>query len=64
VPTFEVEGDQYESVELTVSELEAHDCVIILTDHSQLDVELIVNHGNLVFDTRNVTSSGKNVRKI
>jgi len=53
VPTFEVEGDRYESVELTTSELEAQDCVIVVTDHGAIDVEAIVDHGELVFDTRN-----------
>ena len=64
VPTFEVEGDRYESVELTASELEAHDCVIVVTDHGAIDVDSIVEHGELVFDTRNATDGEENVRKL
>jgi len=64
VPTFEVEGDRYKSVELTASELEAHDCAIVVTDHGAIDVESIVEHGELVFDTRNATTGGENVRKL
>ena len=64
VPTFEVEGDRYESVELTASELEAHDCVIVVTDHEAINVDSIVEHGELVFDTRNATCGGEHVRKL
>jgi UDP-N-acetyl-D-glucosamine dehydrogenase len=64
VPMFEVEGDRYESVELTASELEAHDCVIVVTDHGAINVDSIVEHGELVFDTRNATDGGENVRKL
>ena len=64
VPTFEVEGDRYESVKLTESELEAQDCVIVVTDHSKLDIEAIVDYSELVFDTRNATHKKSNVQKL
>ena len=40
-------------VELTRDELEASDLVVVLTDHDELDWELILSHGRLIFDTRN-----------
>ena len=34
--------------------LEKFDAVIVLTDHSNIDYELVKNHSNLIVDTRNV----------
>jgi UDP-N-acetyl-D-glucosamine dehydrogenase len=42
-----------ESVELTDAEIEATDCVIIVTDHSQIDYKRITEHARLIVDTRN-----------
>lgn len=44
-----------ESVELTPETLSSADCVVIVTDHSAYDAEFIVEHANLVVDTRNLT---------
>jgi UDP-N-acetyl-D-glucosamine dehydrogenase len=55
VPTFEVEGSEYESVSLTENRLRGADCVLILTDHSSIDFERVVDQSSLVFDTRNAT---------
>jgi UDP-N-acetyl-D-glucosamine dehydrogenase len=44
------------SRELTAEFLAAHDCVLIVTDHSAYDYEFIVRHARLVVDTRNATS--------
>jgi len=46
----------YESVELTPQRLAGADCVLIVTDHTSFDIESIVDHASLVFDTRNATS--------
>jgi UDP-N-acetyl-D-glucosamine dehydrogenase len=50
---------QMESTPLTEAHLKEMDAVMILTDHSAYDYEWIVEHANLVIDTRNAT---KNVR--
>jgi UDP-N-acetyl-D-glucosamine dehydrogenase len=55
VPTLEVGTDTHESVPLTPERLAASDCVVIVTDHSTIDVEAIVRRAPLVFDTRNAT---------
>ncbi len=44
-----------DSQEMTPEYLESLDCVLISTDHSVFDWELIVKHSNLVIDTRNAT---------
>jgi len=56
VPTLDVVGTRYESVELDPKRLDAADCVVLVTDHSSFDVGGIVEHASLVFDTRNATS--------
>jgi UDP-N-acetyl-D-glucosamine dehydrogenase len=45
------------SVDLTKEELQLADCLVILTDHSELPVRLIAEHCDFVFDTRNVMTS-------
>jgi len=40
------------SVELTPESLASYDCVVLLTDHSDFDYDLILKHARLVVDTR------------
>jgi UDP-N-acetyl-D-glucosamine dehydrogenase len=44
------------SRELTRDFLEAQDCVIIVTDHSNVDYQFVVANSRLIVDTRNVTA--------
>ncbi|MCA9246003.1 MAG: nucleotide sugar dehydrogenase, partial [Planctomycetales bacterium] len=44
-----------ESSPLTPELLASQDCVLIATDHSKYDYEMIVKHAKLVLDTRNAT---------
>jgi UDP-N-acetyl-D-glucosamine dehydrogenase len=46
---------EMESQTLTAELLASQDCVLILTDHSAYDWHWIVQHANLVIDTRNAT---------
>jgi UDP-N-acetyl-D-glucosamine dehydrogenase len=43
------------SCELAPSYLSEQDCVLICTNHSTYDYEFIVEHSQLVVDTRNAT---------
>jgi len=45
------------SVPLTGKNLERYDCVLISTDHSAYDYDLIAKHSRLVVDTRNAMKS-------
>jgi UDP-N-acetyl-D-glucosamine dehydrogenase len=45
-----------ESIPLTAESLRAHDCTLIVTDHSAVDYDLVVSESPLVVDTRNATS--------
>jgi UDP-N-acetyl-D-glucosamine dehydrogenase len=46
-------GRTLESVALGPGTLAAYDCVAILTDHSDVNYDLVVAHADLVVDTRN-----------
>lgn len=49
-------------VDLSVEELRKSDCVLIITDHSNIDYEMVVNESNIVIDTRNATKDVKSGR--
>src|SRR5436309_163741 len=49
-------GEPLESVALTDDELKAADCVVIVTDHTQVDYRRICELTKLVVDTRNALS--------
>ncbi|NIA15892.1 MAG: nucleotide sugar dehydrogenase, partial [Nitrospiraceae bacterium] len=51
------------SVELTPENLAQYDCVLIVTDHSGYDYDLIVGNARLVVDTRNATRDVKEGRE-
>lgn len=46
-------GEPLSSVELTDDELRAADCVVIVTDHSQIDYRRVTQLAPLIVDTRN-----------
>jgi len=56
VPRLDVGDETYESVSLTDERLRGADCVVLVTDHSALDIDRIVDEAKLVFDARNATS--------
>lgn len=49
----EVEGVAYESAELSRDLLSSADCVVVITNHRQIDWKLIDQHAPLIVDTRN-----------
>ncbi len=59
VPNIQVDGKKLKSRKLTPALLESMDIVVITTDHSSYDYDMIVRHSKVVIDTRNAT---KNVR--
>jgi len=56
VPSLDVGDVTYESIPLTRARLNAADCVVVVTDHSTLDMDQIVDQSSLVFDARNATA--------
>ncbi|MGD8452096.1 MAG: nucleotide sugar dehydrogenase [Phycisphaerae bacterium] len=47
------------SVKLTAPNLKRYDCVLIATDHTDVDYDMVVKHAKLVVDTRNATGHKK-----
>jgi len=47
-------GETIQSVPLTIEEVEAADCILVLTGHSNVDYDMVRDHAKLIFDTRNV----------
>ena len=60
IPSFEWNGMKHKSVKLTKSLIQKADLVVITTNHTEYDYEMIVENSKAVFDSRNAT---KNVRK-
>ena len=59
VPEFQEDGVRHESVSLSDDEIKRADAVFIVTDHSSIDYQRLVNRAGLVVDTRNATSKTK-----
>ena len=55
VPTLQFNGVTCHSKPLSREELRAADCVLILTDHSDVDYALVAREAQLIVDTRNAT---------
>jgi UDP-N-acetyl-D-glucosamine dehydrogenase len=56
VPKFREDGHEHASVALTDDELKRADAVVIVTDHSKIDYQRVVNLAQVVIDTRNATA--------
>jgi UDP-N-acetyl-D-glucosamine dehydrogenase len=52
-----------ESIPLTGENLASADCTVIITDHTVVDYEFVVEHSQLVLDTRNCTKRVQNNRE-
>ncbi len=56
VPTVHLtEGRTAASTDITAAWLADQDCVVIVTDHTDYDIDFILEHAKLVVDTRNKT---------
>jgi UDP-N-acetyl-D-glucosamine dehydrogenase len=55
VTTLRMNGKTLKSVDLTPTNIQTQDCIIILTDHSNYDFRRIIAASKLVVDTRNAT---------
>jgi UDP-N-acetyl-D-glucosamine dehydrogenase len=62
VPRLSLEGQIIRSVPINARELKKYDLVVILTNHSAYDYDLIVKHSRLIIDTRGVIP--KKLRKV
>jgi UDP-N-acetyl-D-glucosamine dehydrogenase len=64
-PVFSVEGvGELKSTELSDEALAGSDCVVLVTDHSDVDYDRVARLAPLVFDTRNAMPPGDSVRRL
>ena len=59
VASAELNGRRYRCVPLSAKTLKHVDCVVILTNHSSVDYDLILRHAPVIVDTRNQYAPGK-----
>ncbi|QTQ08957.1 nucleotide sugar dehydrogenase [Macrococcoides canis] len=53
IPTFKLNKELITTVELTEDKIQKADIVLIATNHSDFDYDLLLNEANLILDTRN-----------
>jgi UDP-N-acetyl-D-glucosamine dehydrogenase len=57
VPEFIIGGRSVPQVELVEEALSQLDAVVLVTDHSKVDYDVVVRYAPLVLDTRNALKS-------
>lgn len=55
IPQITVNGVKLQSVALTDKRIKQADCILLLTDHTDMPVQQILDSAKLVYDTRNCT---------
>jgi len=50
----------FKNIDLTINNIKEYDALVIITDHENINYDLIGEHADLVIDTRNVMSKIKN----
>jgi len=54
IPYIKIDGINMEGTAITPANLKKFDCVVLITDHSDVDYTFIQKHAKLIFDARNV----------
>ena len=55
VPSIREEGESRDGVDLTASSSRRSDAVVVVTDHQDVDYQMVMDHASLIVDSRNVT---------
>jgi len=53
VPTVRIDGEAFDSVPFDTNVLEASEVIVITTDHSDIDYDLVLERASIVVDPRN-----------
>jgi UDP-N-acetyl-D-glucosamine dehydrogenase len=64
IPELQIDSRTIRSVKLDRKEIKKYDIVVILTDHSSYDYEMIKKHARLIVDTRNAVQDGSKIFKL
>jgi UDP-N-acetyl-D-glucosamine dehydrogenase len=62
VKEVKIDGKKYKSTKLNKNSLKNRDCVVIISDHSDIDYKLIAKNSKLIFDTRNALKDIDNIK--
>lgn len=62
IPFLKFNGIDLKSVKLSRDSLKKFSCVIVATDHSDVNYDLVLKNSSLIFDTRNVYRNKKDKR--
>lgn len=60
VPKISLVEVKLSSIKLTKQNISKIDCIVIVTDHSEIDYNFILKNAKLIFDTRNIYKNLKN----
>lgn len=55
VPEYRANGETFLSIDISAEMLASYNCVVIVTDHDEFDMNFVVEHARAVVDTRNAT---------
>ena len=58
VPTFSEDEHTFSSVPLTAATVAGADCVVVITDHSAIEWDMVKRNARVVVDTRHVLPRG------
>ena len=64
VPSTELNGARARSVALTAATLRRAACVVLLTNHSNVDYPFVLRHAKVIVDTRNQYGSTRSTRVV
>lgn len=54
IPYLEIDGIHLKSIDFSADNVRSYDCIIVATDHTEVDYAFLRNNAKLIFDTRNV----------
>ncbi len=64
IPVLRTDHREVRSVKLNSKEIKKYDIVVILTDHSAYDYDMITKNARLIVDTRNAVQDGPRIFKL
>ena len=59
-PYFKLDGIDLKCVKFDKKTLKSFDCVVVVTDHSNVDYQFMAKNSKLIIDTRNALKDVKN----
>jgi UDP-N-acetyl-D-glucosamine dehydrogenase len=62
VESFHLDGKTVNTISITNDNIEDYDLVLVLTDHTNVDYDMVGTKSSIIFDTKNVFSSVKDMK--